>query len=110
MSTRTRIVRRPFAVGNASVDGRLHAFDDRRVEAARQLRLLDLDAHDVAQLRTAPAGSGERGRSCRVADPVDPFEGRDEQLVLLGVREDLDLVDGHAAGMVEDATPQGQTG
>ena len=134
MSMRTRIVRRPLAVGSATrpsddhlnaeagkrhrlvgrellpppVERGLHPVDDRRVEPARQLRLLDLVAHDVAQLGPPPPGRASGGDPRRVAHPVDPLEGRDEHLVLAGVRKDLHLVDAHVRRMVERRAAEGK--
>ena len=55
--------------------------------------------HDFAQRRTLERVALQAAaRARRVARPVHPFERRREQLVLVGIGEELDFVDGRHGG------------
>ena len=63
-------------------------------EDVGQLGLLDLGLHDLAQRRAVEGVGLERGGPGRVARAVDALQRGDQQLVLIGIGEQLDFVDG----------------
>jgi hypothetical protein len=67
---------------------------DRAYQQLRQLGFLDLFFHDLAQRRALEHVALERGRPGRVARAVDALQRGHQQLVLIGIGEQLDFVDG----------------
>src|SRR5205085_5801014 len=98
---RERLVcREPLLLARAAAQRDRHTVGDRPDQAVGKLRPLDLFLHQLAQRRALEHVLLEPGGSRRVARPVDALESRAEELVLLGIRKELYLVDGPCAGIV----------
>src|SRR4029079_17209401 len=87
--------------------GALDAVEHRADESLGELGPLELRLHDVAQLGPGERVGLQRRGARRVAGTVDALERRRQELVLFGVGQELDLVDGgHRRRMVSSGCPR----